>query len=556
MKLATDENEAIVSLGKRQKKDADAAATFGVSISRSGHADIAANGGSESPFARLVFDETQAYYIASLEGALIGVSDQYHVLSAQLGDGQLAPGSPDLIGKGNVGALKLVVDDVLAANGTVRAREKARVGNTDLTFLGRHLPVRDDHGEIIAVAGVYEDVTAQVRGVEDAARAQSRFQDFARASSDWFWECDTEMKITELSDRFTAMVGRPASLYKGSRFEQIGELRENLAGRNELATAVEARKPFRDQLVEVSGEKNEILKIHLSGVPVFDRKSGTHVGYRGVGTDVTRRYADAEQAIAHRNELEKMLRELTRKNIALDEATEKATTALKAKNEFLAAMSHELRTPLNAIIGFASAIEGQSFGELSDDYAQYGSDIHVAGKHLLSLINDILDLSVIESGGLTLHIEDIPLEIIVNQAANMNMARAQEKNIDTSEWKIEDIHDVMADDRRATQIVVNLLSNAVKFTPEGGAIGIDVEDRPKEIAVTVWDTGIGIAEENLDKVFEKFQQITDDFYSRQQEGTGLGLHISRELARYMDGELTATSVPGEGSRFTLTLPKA
>jgi len=556
MKLASNEKDAkIVSLGKR-RQDERGEGAFGVSISKSDLTDFAANTRGGNPTGRLVFDETQAYYLASLEGNVMALSDQYHVLSAQLGSGQLAPGTPDLIGKGPVGAMKPIIDDVLSANGTVRAREIARVGKNEITFLGRHLPVRDETGDIIAVAGVYEDVTAQVRGIEDAARAQSRFQDFARASSDWFWECDGEMRITELSDRFTAMIGRPGSLYKGSHFQHLGEFSENLQGLSSMQSCVVEKKPFRDQLINVASDDGTDIKIHLSGVPVFDRMNGSHIGYRGVGTDVTRRYDEVLRAEAHRTELEDMLKEVTRKNIALDEANETAQAALKAKNEFIAAMSHELKTPLNAIIGFAGAIEGAVSGELSKEYQQYGTDIHSAGKHLLGLINDILDLSVIESGGLTLHIEDIPLEIIVSQACNMNSANAKAKGIDTAAWKIEDVFDVMADDRRATQIVVNLLSNAIKFTPEGGEIGIDVTESDKTVEVTVWDTGIGIAEDNLDRVFEKFQQITDDFYSRQQEGTGLGLHISRELARYMDGDLTATSVLGDGSRFTLTLPKA
>jgi signal transduction histidine kinase len=272
--------------------------------------------------------------------------------------------------------------------------------------------------------------------------------------------------------------------------------------------------------------------------------------------DVTSRYEQAEEAASIRSNLEGLLAELTRKNMALDVASEQATSALRAKNEFLAAMSHELRTPLNAIIGFAEAFEAQTFGGLDGAYIGYAKDIRKSGQHLLGLINDILDVAVIESGGLSLQIDELDLQAMVDKAAHMNADSARKKGINVDALEVEtDLH-IRADDRRFTQILVNLLSNAIKFTPEGGSIGIKVE-QPKGddvVALTVWDTGIGISEEQQAHIFDKFHQVTEHIYSRTQEGTGLGLHISRELARKMDGDITVASTEGQGSQFTVTIP--
>ncbi len=548
---------SVVSLNARRAVEDEAnAAAFGVSITQSNLVAPAANEQAESLLGRLVFDETQAFYVASLDGALIAVSAEYEKLTVRLGNGLLSAGAPDHIGHGPVPSLKLIIDDVMANGSSVRVQESLLIGREEHVFLGRHIPVKDALGDVIAIAGVYEDITGQIRGLADASRAQSRFQDFTRASSDWFWECDDEMKLNELSDRFTAIVGRPSSLYKGSSFDQIGKFNSNNEGRNDFGEAVALKKPFRDQLLEINDASGKDMRFHLSGVPIFDRATGEFSGYRGVGMDVTQKYRDLDRSRRTRQELEDTLKELTRKNMALDIASGQAQMALKSKNEFLAAMSHELRTPLNAIIGFAGAMTAEACGELGSEYKGYANDIHGAGEHLLGLINDILDVSVIEGGGLTLQLEDLPLEVIIGQAANYNIQQAHAKNIDTSNWHTDAVIDIMADDRRATQIFVNLLSNAVKFTPEGGQIGIEIEEGEKTVNVTIWDNGIGIAPDHLDVIFDKFKQVTDHFYSRKQEGTGLGLHISRELARHMGGNISVTSEEGVGSRFTVTLPKS
>ncbi|RMF09543.1 MAG: hypothetical protein D6763_07615, partial [Alphaproteobacteria bacterium] len=319
--------------------------------------------------------------------------------------------------------------------------------------------------------------------------------------------------------------------------------------------AMAARRAFREQLFEMSTSSGETRLFHLSGVPVFDPDTGDFQGYRGAGMDVTDRIMARREADEIRHNLENTLEELTNKNVQLDIASVEAANALRVKNDFLAAMSHELRTPLNAIIGFAEAMSMEVFGKLNDQYRSYSNDILKAGRHLLGLINDVLDVAVLENNRISIDLEPVPLRDVIDAALNLVIMRANKKHLDTSGVKVSGDWVVMVDVRRAVQIFVNLFSNAVKFTPDHGKIGVDVEETGDgQIAVTVWDNGIGIPEEKQHLVFEKFQQITDHVYSRREEGTGLGLHISRHLARRMGGDITLESREGEGSRFTVFLP--
>lgn len=505
----------------------------------------------------ILVDETLPFYLASLTGVVLHVNDHYKRLDRTLGEASLAPGNANIAKQYEVPTMKSVIDDVLASETTVRSEEIRQVGERERIFLGRHMPVRNTNHEIVAIAGTYEDVTAYVRGVEVANVSQARFQDFARASSDWFFECDAELRVRSLSERFTALVGQPASLFIGSRFDQFGSLEKNIEGKVGSLNAQSSRKPFRDQLFVINSPAGEELKFHLSGVPVFNSYTGKFDGYRGVGMDVTARYQHEEEQAAARERMEELFEELTQKNGALDIANERAMSALTAKNEFIAAMSHELRTPLNAIIGFAEAFERRTFGKLTAAYGEYATDIRTSGEHLLGLIDDILDVAVIESGGLSLQVAEHPARQIVDNAILMNLEAAVNKKLDTSGLKSPIDCCLNVDERRATQILVNLISNAIKFTPVGGAIGIecDVCD-DANVKITVWDTGVGISDDQHMRIFEKFHQVTDNIYSREQEGAGLGLHISRELSRRMQGDLTVESTVGEGSRFTVTLPLA
>ena len=507
----------------------------------------------------LDLDPSVPFYVATVGGGLIHANEAYRTL-ARLNDSARLP-SLKAPTEGPPLDLPEVVKGLLAlvqlSEREVRIEERLVVDGNVRYFRSIHVPIKSTEGAVVAVAGTYFDVTAERAELQAAITADSQLRDFARAASDWFWETDAGGKVTTLSDRLTDILGTPKALLIGKELRAIGDFSAGQPGEQSVFEAMAAHVPFRDRLLEMKAADGAVRQFHLSGVPVFDNGSGTFRGYRGAGMDMTQRYKAEREAEAARSELETALEELTDKNIALDVASHQARAALEAKNEFLAAMSHELRTPLNAVIGFAEAMKMQVFGKLDDHYAGYADDIVNAGRHLLALINDVLDASMIDSGKLSLLIEPLDLSEIVKRALNLVIVRARKKSVDTEDVRVSEGVLIKADTVRATQILVNLLSNAVKFTRGGGKVGIEVNSsKPGVIAVTVWDTGIGIDESKHGAVFEKFRRIDEDVFTRREEGTGLGLHISRQLAREMGGDLTFTSALGKGSRFTVTFPKA
>jgi len=223
------------------------------------------------------------------------------------------------------------------------------------------------------------------------------------------------------------------------------------------------------------------------------------------------------------------------------------------KSEFLANMSHELRTPLNAVIGFSEVLEQRMFGELNEKQMEYVKDIHTSGRHLLSLINDILDLSKIEAGKVELDVSRFDLPTTIEGTLTLVRERAARHGLEMGLKLDERLAEIDADERKVRQILLNLLSNAVKFTPDGGRIDINAELIDDSFEVSVHDTGVGIAAEDQVKIFEEFQQVGGD-HEGKREGTGLGLTLARKFVELHGGQIRVRSKVGEGSTFTFTLP--
>jgi signal transduction histidine kinase len=226
--------------------------------------------------------------------------------------------------------------------------------------------------------------------------------------------------------------------------------------------------------------------------------------------------------------------------------------ASQHKSEFLANMSHELRTPLNAIIGFSEVLAQGMFGEVNDKQSEYLHDILESGRHLLSLINDILDLSKIEAGRMELEQAEFDLPQAIQNALTLVRERALRRGIALHHVIDERIATIRADERKVKQVLLNLLSNAIKFTPEGGRIEIRAAATDGMVEVSVADTGVGIAPEDQDAVFEEFRQV--GAADKKAEGTGLGLALSRKFVELHGGKIHVTSQAGIGSTFTFTLP--
>ena len=242
----------------------------------------------------------------------------------------------------------------------------------------------------------------------------------------------------------------------------------------------------------------------------------------------------------------RLFREIADKSRQLEAAS-------RHKSEFLANMSHELRTPLNAILGFSEVLAERMFGEVNEKQAEYLQDILSSGRHLLSLINDILDLSKVEAGRLELELGRFHLPTALDNALTLVRERATRHGITLTQTVDERVGDIVADERKVKQILLNLLSNAVKFTPEGGRVGLTATAADGVVTIAVSDTGVGIAPEDQAAIFEEFRQVGRDD-TRKQEGTGLGLTLAKKFVELHGGRIWVESQVGQGSTFSFTLP--
>jgi signal transduction histidine kinase len=256
--------------------------------------------------------------------------------------------------------------------------------------------------------------------------------------------------------------------------------------------------------------------------------------------------------VPNRDEIGALAADVNRMNDELGRLYRELEAASRHKSDFLATMSHELRTPLNAIIGFSEVLHEQMFGELNERQVAYVRDVLEAGRHLLSLINDVLDLAKIEAGRMELELSEVSVPDVLRSSVSMYSEHASRDSIalglTTEPAEIE----ITADERRLRQIVFNLLSNAVKFTPAGGKVDVSARLDDGQVEIAVADTGPGIAAEDIETIFEEFEQTVDG--KKKEEGTGLGLPLSRKLVELHGGRLWVESEVGRGSTFRFTLP--
>ena len=266
-------------------------------------------------------------------------------------------------------------------------------------------------------------------------------------------------------------------------------------------------------------------------------------GFSEAEVALLRTFAD-QAAIAIANT--RLFEEIQQKSSQLEMAN-------KHKSEFLANMSHELRTPLNAIIGFSEMLDEQMFGDLNEKQAEYVKDIHSSGKHLLSLINDILDLAKVEAGRMELNVSEFNLPATIDNALTLVRERASRHGLKLSAQVDAELGDLTGDERKVKQVLLNLLSNAVKFTPQGGSVTVRVRRDGELAEIAVVDTGVGIAPEDQAAVFEEFKQVGNDV-TKKGEGTGLGLALAKSFVELHGGRIWLTSEAGRGSTFFFTLP--
>jgi PAS domain S-box-containing protein len=361
---------------------------------------------------------------------------------------------------------------------------------------------------------------------------QLLLKDFEAGASDWLWETGPDGELVYVSDRLAQVLGREQDRIIGARLHQTAGMSQTASGWRTLAVAMARREPVCDLEVPVR-RKGATAWWQLNARPLRDA-SGAFRGYRGVGSDITARREAAVQ----------MLR-----------AKQQAERASAAKSRFLATMSHELRTPLSAIVGFSEIIADQREGPIGHArYADYARSIHEGSRHLAALISDILDISRLENGSASLVEQEVDLAEVAEVVVRMcrGLAKASDITI-IQDFSLQPV-DVRGEMTRLQQIMINLLNNAVKFTPPGGTVRVTLaRDQRGGLEFTVSDNGIGISRHDLKRVFEPFVQA-EDSDARRFGGIGLGLAISRSLARLHDGDIVIVSRPGKGTVAKLVLP--
>lgn len=621
------------------------------------------------PETKYLFDNGPPMYVASLDGRIKYANRQYRHLQRMMAEKR-----DGLHANDGIPAFPLaeIISEIATRGGTIR-REDAMDSPTGTEFYrSQHYPTRDDCGNIAGVVGIYQNATPEAQAWLETLTARDRVRDAARLVLDWIWETDPGFNFTYVSPHIKDVLNLLPSHVLGTSLFALGNFKtaaRYASVRNPDDGAASqpcpdqnTRTPFRDALFEISGPARGRRLFLMSGLPIFDERTGMFRGFRGTARDITadmemrrkaeqsqRRLADTIENIseglalrgsraqlhlynskfheffapiadaltlktafvqildvakqagivtepadaldtwrAHAGPGRRLtsplemrlsngrwikiteshstkggvisilsdITEIKLREEALIVAKQAAECAGRAKGEFLANMSHELRTPLNAIIGFSDIIGAETFGPIGNlRYQEFIKDIHDSGRHLLGVINDILDLSKSVAGKLTLNEEDVDLIGEIHRATRLFSEQAEKCQVALHLDFPPSLPPIWADARKIKQVMLNLISNALKFTPAGGSILVSArqETASGDVIVAVADTGIGIDEKDFEKVLSPFGQVENGM-SRHHAGTGLGLPLSADLVKLHGGELKLQSKVGFGTTVIVLLP--
>lgn len=383
--------------------------------------------------------------------------------------------------------------------------------------------------------------------------AFKRYDDLLRAAVDWVWECDAQFLLTSVTESFAARLGYASVSLRGKPLatlvsDRLSEtVNPDVPG---LADILKSRRSFRQQAVVISTQERESLSCALSGVPFYDEESGAFSGYRGTGQWVH----DFESWEGDRGEAHRRLLSLLDYALEQKDALERESQGKDSLQSWarLGAIAHELRTPLNAILGFSEIIRDWRLGDAVKRYREYGGIIHDSGMHLLDVVNDLLEITDKEKMALKKS-EVVDLTKVASFVLIVMEERSHQIGVNLINALPPTLPLVQGERRAMRQILLNLVSNALRYTPTGGEVRIDADvTGDGQVQLHIRDTGIGIAPEEQEKVFDRYYRAQGS--ETEEDGKGLGLAISRQLARELEGDILLESRLGEGSCFTLVLP--
>lgn len=422
--------------------------------------------------------------------------------------------------------------------------------NNTVRWIDARGQARGERGEqgFTSILGVALDITEARRAKAHAQAAESRLRDGIESVSDAFALFDRHGRLIICNVAFQDAFGfKPETVKRGASRDELNRI---------AALAIKTTRPSNGDRAGVheaelqDGRWLQISERYTSdGGAVVTATDLTAIKRQEAETQRT---ADSLRATV--GQLEASQEKLSLLARKYEVAMTRAEAANQAKTEFLANMSHELRTPLNAINGFSEIMAAEMFGPVGDPrYKGYAADILRSGQHLLSLINDILDMAKIEAGKMTLHYEKVSLKEVCEDALRLMRGKAQESGL-TLALDAPDLPEIDADQRGMKQVMLNLISNAVKFTPDGGKITVSIRALDAERqTVAVADTGIGIAAEDLARLARPFEQVEGQ-HSKTTQGTGLGLALTKSLIEMHQGRMTLASEPGAGTVVSFEVP--
>jgi PAS domain S-box-containing protein len=392
-----------------------------------------------------------------------------------------------------------------------------------------------DYREEKVILSIARDISKRKEAEEQIGKLQHRLQNAMREGNLSWWEMEIPGGKVNFDPGKVTRLGYSLDEFKDAHYTDFIKLlhpRDKEIAMEAMRCHMEGICPTYEVDYRIKTKDGKWKWYHDRGAITERDKQGNPVIVSGIVVDITKRkHAELE----------------------MENAKIEAETANRTKSEFLATMSHELRTPLNSIIGFSDILLDQSFGELNEEQTKYVGNVLKSGKHLLELINSILDISKVEAGKIELHYEMFYLDDVFREVKTIISPQAAKKSINLQIDPAENIPKIRADKGKIKQILYNLLSNAIKFTPEGGNVRIIPSTSEDMVHVAVEDTGIGIAESDRDKLFKPFVQL-DSTSNREYEGTGLGLALINKFIELHSGSLEVESEEGKGSTFTFSIP--